>query len=102
MMSSSQGPPPQEDEERSSAAEDADEVPRADSPVPGSENAPDNEGTSCISRDVYIDSGNEKKILYVLCVGVKCEDDQPLFSLEREPWSLLPGNSTLRPRNADL
>ena len=92
-MSSSQGPPPQEDEERGSV-EDADEVPDADSPVPASENAPDDEGTSCISRDVYIDSGNEKKILFVLCVGLKCEDDQPLFSFEREPWSLLPGNST--------
>ena len=57
---------------------------------------------SCLGRrDVYVDSGNEKKVLYLLCIGLNRNDDQPLFSFDREPWSVLPKNSSARPRNTD-
>ena len=63
-------------------------------------NAASDQG-SCLCRDVYVDSGNEKKVLYLLCIGLNRNDDQPLFSFEREPWSVLPKNSSARPRNTD-
>jgi hypothetical protein len=44
----------------------------------------------CVSEQHYVDSGNEKKVLYLLCIGLNCNGgNQPLFSFEREPWSLL-------------
>lgn len=61
--------------------------------------------TCCISEKVYVDSGNEKKVLYLLCVGLMYrnnnEDIRPLFSFEEEPWSLLPKNSHVRPKNTE-
>jgi hypothetical protein len=55
------------------------------------------------SRDIYIDSGNEKKVLYLLCIGLNRpgNTNEPLFSFETEPWSLLPKTSMVRPRNAE-
>ena len=60
-------------------------------------------GENCsVSEQVYIDSGNEKKILFLLCIGLRNHDnEQPLFSLESEPWSLLPKTTILRPKNSD-
>jgi hypothetical protein len=53
----------------------------------------------CQCEQIYQDSGNEKKVLYLLSIGLK-GNNGPLFSLEQEPWSLLPKNS-LRPKNND-
>jgi hypothetical protein len=55
------------------------------------------------SQDIYIDSGNEKKVLYLLCIGLNRpgNTNEPLFTFETEPWSLLPKTSMVRPRNVD-
>jgi hypothetical protein len=74
------------------------------------------DGTSSVSQQVYIDSGNEKKVLYLLSVGlsgpsgadndddsssgVEDEDTTPLFSFDDEPWSLLP-KTVMRPQSKD-
>jgi hypothetical protein len=55
-----------------------------------------------LSEQLYVDSGNEKKVLYLLCIGLlNCDTNEPLFSFEKEPWSLLPKTSFLRPKNID-
>ena len=51
----------------------------------------------CPCEQMYQDSGNEKKVLYLMSIGLN-GDNGPLFSLEQEPWSLLPKNA-LRPKN---
>jgi hypothetical protein len=56
---------------------------------------------NCLCQDVYIDSGNEKKVLYALCIGLNRNDEQPLFSFDRDPWSILPKNLLVRPQNND-
>jgi hypothetical protein len=57
----------------------------------------------CISNQVYVDSGNDKKVLYLLCLGLTDNDSgdgAPLFSLDEEPWARLPRQS-FRPKNTD-
>ena len=40
--------------------------------------------------------------MFLLCIGLRNHDnEQPLFSLESEPWSLLPKTTILRPKNSD-
>jgi hypothetical protein len=73
------------------------------------------EDGTCVSQQVYIDSGNEKRVLYLLSVGLSgpsgadnnddrsssgVEKDKPLFSFDDEPWSLLP-KSVMRPQSKD-
>ena len=56
----------------------------------------------CVSEQVDVDSGNEKKILFLLCIGLRNHDNkQPLFSLESEHWSLLPKTSFLCTKNSE-
>jgi hypothetical protein len=47
---------------------------------------------SCESEKMYVRSGNKKTVLYMLCIGLKAgvDDNEPVFCLDREPWSLLP------------
>jgi len=52
------------------------------------------------SQRSYITSGNKKTKLYLLCVGLN-QDQEPPFSFEAEPWSLLPKTAKIRPRNTD-
>ena len=61
-------------------------------------------GEHCsVSEEVYVNSGNEKKILFLLCIGLRNHDtNEPLFCLESEPWSLLPKTSFVRPKNTDF
>ena len=55
----------------------------------------------CVSQQVYLDSGNNKKVLYILCLGLTdITGGAPLFSLDKEPWVFLPKHS-LRPRNTE-
>ena len=58
---------------------------------------------SCDSQQVYENSGNQKKVLFLLCLGLCLSetDDSPLFSFENEPWSRLP-KSEMRPVNVDF
>jgi hypothetical protein len=53
------------------------------------------------SQESYIASGNDKKKLYLLCVGLNRDHEQPLYLFETEPWSLLPKTVLMRPQNKD-
>lgn len=55
----------------------------------------------CRCERNYQDLGNEKKVLYLMCIGLKSDNGTPLFSFECEPWSLLP-KTALRPKNNDF
>jgi hypothetical protein len=57
--------------------------------------------SSSVCQKVYINSGNDKTILYMLSIGLK-HDNEPLFSLEQEPWSTLSKNTLLPPKNSRL
>jgi hypothetical protein len=50
-------------------------------------------------RKASEESGNEKKVLYLMCIGLQ-RNGTPLFSFETAPWSLLPKTS-LRPKNTE-
>jgi hypothetical protein len=58
---------------------------------------------SCDLQQVYENSGNQKKVLFLLCLGLCLSetDDSPLFSFENEPWSCLP-KTEMRPVNVDF
>jgi hypothetical protein len=60
---------------------------------------------SCISEQIYIQSGNDKKVLHLLSIGLTDNNnnskEEPLFSLDQEPWLKLPKSSIIRPRNND-
>jgi hypothetical protein len=61
--------------------------------------AEDDDGTS-VAEKVFVDSGNEKKVLYLLCVGLRDSNGNDLFSFDDEPWSLLP-KTVMRPQSKD-
>ena len=54
------------------------------------------------SQQIYIESGNNKKVLFLLCIGLNDDNDVPVFMFENEPWSRLPKNSSMWPKNTDL
>ena len=61
------------------------------------------DGTVARCQQIYHDSGNDKKTLYLLCIGLKDVSNggtTPLLSHEDAPWSSLPKTS-LRPKNTD-
>ncbi len=56
-------------------------------------------------KKVYVESGNDKSMLYVLSIGqtgLDHDHDEPLSSLEQEPWSRLPKNALRPPKSSDL
>jgi hypothetical protein len=56
----------------------------------------------CRCQEIYVDSGNNKKTLFLLCIGLNVNNsDTPLLSLDNEPWSRLP-KSSFRPKNTDF
>jgi hypothetical protein len=55
----------------------------------------------CQSEQWYVDSGNEKKVLNLLCIGLLNRDNELLFLFDKEPWSLLPKASFLCPKKID-
>ena len=57
--------------------------------------------SSSVCKKVYVESGNDKTILYVLSIGLE-HNNEPLFSLEQEPWSTLSKNTLRPPKNSDL
>ena len=94
-------------EHSSASADAADDATFLAAPHHDNDEAPTPEGQHrnhdgcCLSQQLYIESGNNKKVLYLLSIGVRDSNNEPLFSFEREPWSLLPKNSIMRPRNTD-
>lgn len=40
----------------------------------------------CLSKRAYLESNNSKKLLFVMCVGLK-KDGKPIFDLESHPWN---------------
>ena len=83
----------------------ADDTPEGVDGTGGTSSTPQPEfgSTHCSSvcKKVYVDSGNDKTVLYVLSIGVE-HDNEPLFSLEQEPWSTLSKNALRPPKNTDL
>jgi hypothetical protein len=57
----------------------------------------------CRCQQIYKDSGNDKKTLYLLCIGLNASNSSatPLLSLDDEPWLSLP-KSSLRPKKNDF
>ncbi len=55
----------------------------------------------CYCQQVHEDSGNEKKVLYLMCIGLN-HNGLPLFSFDNEPWSLLSKSLLVRPKNPDF
>jgi hypothetical protein len=57
---------------------------------------------SCALQQAYVTSGNQKEILFLLCLGLCLSDtdDTPLFSFQTEPWSPLP-KTEMWPVNPD-
>jgi hypothetical protein len=49
----------------------------------------------------YVNSGNDKKILLLMCIGLTSDDNQPLFSFDDQPWSLQP-KKLIKPNNNDF
>ncbi len=41
------------------------------------------------SKQIYVDSGNDKKALFLLSIGLRF-NNEPLLSVDKEPWSTLP------------
>lgn len=57
----------------------------------------------CLCQKLYEEAGNQKKVLYMMCVGLRDRDgNSPLFCLETEPWLQLPKTASLRPKNTDF
>lgn len=90
----------------SASAEDNGDDLNQEASVAGQQGREDDTSYCCVSEQVYVESGNEKKVLYLMCIGLTYRsndnEDQPLFSLTEEPWSLLPKNShVVRPKNTE-
>jgi hypothetical protein len=56
-----------------------------------------------LQDDVYIDSGNNKKALHLLSIGLTADnnDNEPLFLFDRAPWSVLAKISDMHPWTTD-
>lgn len=91
----------------SASAEDNGDDLNQEASVAGQQGREDDTSYCCVSEQVYVvESGNEKKVLYLMCIGLTyCStndnEDQPLFLLTEEPWSLLPKNSHVCPKNTE-
>jgi hypothetical protein len=44
---------------------------------------------SSVAKRIYLQSSNSKKVLYLLCLGLKDDDSVSLFDIELEPWNTL-------------
>ena len=58
---------------------------------------PSHEGIS-LCQQLYIESGNEKEVLFLLSIGLMNHNNEPIFLFEQEPWSILP-KTFLHPRS---
>jgi hypothetical protein len=56
-----------------------------------------------VCQALYADSGNNKTMLScVLAIGIKKNDDTPLFAIDEEPWCSLTKQRFCSPTNTDL
>ena len=55
-----------------------------------------------VCQALYVDSNNDKTVLCVLAIGLKTNDDTPLFSVNEEPWCSLTKQQFRSPKNTDL
>ena len=55
-----------------------------------------------VCRQMYVDSGNDKMVLYLLSIGLKNNDGEPLVAFDKETWCSLPKNRFRAPNNTDL
>jgi hypothetical protein len=55
-----------------------------------------------VCQALYVDSGNDKTVLCVLAIGLKTNDDTPLFAVNEEPWCSLTKQQFRSPQNTDL
>ena len=57
----------------------------------------------CPCQKLYEDTGNQKKVLYLMCIGLcDCNCNVPLFCFETEPWLQLPKMALMRPKKTDF
>jgi hypothetical protein len=65
---------------------------------------PSEEGECGLCQKLFIDSGNDMKVLHLMSIGVSTDNKnvKALFLFECEPWSLLPKTVGMRPpRNTE-
>lgn len=55
-----------------------------------------------VCQQLYIDSGNDKMVLYLLSIGLKNNSSEPLVAPDKEPWCSLPKNQFRSTKNSDL
>ena len=55
-----------------------------------------------VCRQMYVDSGNDKMVLYLLSIGLKNNKSKPLVAFDKEPWCWLSKNQFRSPKNSDL
>ncbi len=55
-----------------------------------------------VCQHLYVDSGNNKVVLYLLSIGLKNNDGEPLVAFDKETWCSLPKNRFRAPNNTDL
>ena len=55
-----------------------------------------------VCQALYVDSGTDKTVLCVLAIGLKTNDDKPLFAVNEEPWCSLTNQQFRSPKNTDM
>ena len=55
-----------------------------------------------VCQQLYVDSGNDKMVLYLLSIGLKNNNSEPFVAFDKQPWCLLPKNQFRSPKNSDL
>lgn len=62
---------------------------------------PEDEREKSLSQKIYESLGYSKKVLFVLCLGLKGNGNCPLIDIDRSPWSK-ENKQNVKPSNADL
>ena len=65
------------------------------------EEEPEDEREKSLSQWLYESLGYSKKVLIVLCLGLKDNDNHPLIDIDRSPWSN-ENKQNVKRSNADL
>jgi hypothetical protein len=55
-----------------------------------------------VCQQLYVDSGNDKRVLYLLSIGLKNNNNEPIVAFDKDPWCSLPKNQFRSPKNSDL
>ena len=62
---------------------------------------PEDERGKSLSQKIYESLGYSKKVLFVLCLGLKGNGNCPLIDIDWSPWSK-ENKQNVKPSNADL